>query len=190
MTLIEKLNGILESSVFDESAQRHSVILQEKTAHMEVEVVADVSDVAIVDIQVIGHISKLRQGIGVDRRCDYLLIAKVDERHLFFLIELKKTINDKKEAKEQLFRSLPICRYLASICEVHYECPVVDFDVLYILIGEKLNERLDKQSIRPKKTCLVEIEEWRSIKIRKYLGPRILLSELAASALSVPVIRT
>ena len=156
---------------------------------MKIEVVADVSDIVAANIQIIGHVKKLQGGIGADRRCDYLLIANIDGRDVAFLIELKRTISDKREAKEQLRRSLPIFRYLASVCEVHYEDPIIDFDIQYILIGDKLNQRLDKQTIRPKKACLVEVEEWKSIRIRKYLGPRLLLSELFADTSSVPVIR-
>ena len=85
------------------------------------------------------------------KSCDYVLIGQSDGNDYVIFVELKNKLREEEEAKEQLRRSLPILKYLLSVCEVEAEREFSDWrpnlTPRYVLIAEQLSRRLDRQGV-------------------------------------------
>lgn len=101
--------------------------------------------------------------------CDYLLVDEGEDGCEIMMVELKTTLQKQAEGLEQLRRSLPLAKYLLSVCEVELRgswCPRFK----YVLIAEKRTNRLDKQLLRPH--VEVETEDYDGITVSVGVGTR------------------
>lgn len=100
--------------------------------------------------------------------CDYLLIIKQESHHHAVFIELKKSMRD--GAKDQLRSSLPILRYITSICKI--EDNVNErIRVGYIIIAKKIR-RFKPRTKEKKQVCIYrneEIVEHKGIQIKMFI---------------------
>lgn len=148
------------------------MILQEKQV-MKVEVTGMPLGVTAINLEKIGSFKGVKDGEW-KQHCDYLLVYEAEGQNVGIFVELKKTLyQDNKRAMEQLRRSPPILEYLHSVCRIHHEIesekPVII--TRYILIGKKINQRLDKQSVAPGRP--LGSKEHKRIKVNMFVGPRI-----------------
>lgn len=109
--------------------------------------------------------------------CDYMLIDDDAEGCEIMMVELKSTLRKRPEGLEQLRRSLPIAKYLLTVCEVElrrtWPCRF-----RYALIAEKRTNRLDKQPIRP--GAQLSTEDYEDIKVAVGVGTRFDFGVLTA----------
>lgn len=178
VSLESGLQAVIESKVLVKSFEAGKIVLREREAGMSVEVNSGGTRVAAFNIGKIGHLSGIRGGRGLDRVCDYFLVASVQGTCRAVLIELKKTLGSSNRFREQLRKSLPIVKYLVSIVEVEYEQDITELEISYVSIFEKLNCRFDKQHLRVHEPSLNKSEDWKSIKIKKFLGSRLYFDDL------------
>lgn len=170
--LADHLKEILKAKALVSRKNADSMILHENQV-MEVEVTRIPLGVVAIDMRQIGSFSGLNDG-ECKQRCDYLLVYEAKGAYAAIFVELKKTLyQDNERAMEQLRRSPPILEYLHSVCRIHYEIesekPVII--TRYILIGKKINQRLDKQSVAPGRP--LGSKEHKRIKVNMFVGPRI-----------------
>ena len=176
MTLVEWLaENLRGNTVSVRDSETDIICLCEKQA-----------DKTVQTVQLVGApkgvaVLKMRQRGGIDHLpvfktselklvCDYLLIAQFDGRVHAIFVELKKTLTQEQRPREQLRRSLPLLDYLLSVKEVDCGGADVrpDLKTSYVLIGEKISERIDKQRTRLKPG--LEKERHESIEIRAGVG--------------------
>ena len=158
--LADCLKKILKHKVLVSRTNDGKMILRENKV-MEVEVAKTPSGVTVKD----GDCQK---------RCDYLLIYEIKDKYVAIFVELKKTLyEDNQEAMEQLRRSPPILAYLHSVCRIHCsaESEKLVMTTRYFLIGEKINQRFDKQPVTPGRP--LPSTEYKKIKVNMFVGPRI-----------------
>ena len=105
----------------------------------------------VIALSKTSHLSVLRKTAGAhwNKICDYLLVDEKDGECHATLVELKSTLQRKSEALEQLRRSLPMVRYLLSVCSIEADTHW-DPTVAYALIAERQTNRIDKQPTRPR----------------------------------------
>ena len=156
-----------------------SIILQERSANMKVEIANSSHPLVVINVKSLNHLSMLKDGQW-RKICDYLLVTEYDNKMRACFVELKKTLSNKPEHREQLRRSLPILEYLRSVCKI--ECEGIDLGagltVRYNLIAERQNGRIDKQRVRTGPSDWPVLECYRDIAVRKFVGSRILISKL------------
>ena len=146
--LAEHIREILTDRVLI-SSKSGGVVLTEQNIQ-KVDVFKLPSDVVVINLQQFGSLSGVRDGHW-KQSCDYMLVFREDETNRVLFVELKKTLN-RNESKgfEQLRLSLPLLKYLNSVCELYFGTepdqrePVVQ----YVLIAEQRSQRLDKQPVR------------------------------------------
>ena len=173
------LTRILRSDLLaDEPTQEGEVTLRECQAKMSVKITGVSS--SYTTIRLTGHLSALKSGPGCgwNQICDYLLIDDLGDECRVILIELKKTLQDRNKAFEQLRRSLPMADYLLSVCgvELRASWPCT---VSYVLIAEKQTNRLDKQRVRPR-PGLPDPEPYDGIEVSVFVGATVKAADLAA----------
>ena len=145
------LTRILRSDLLaDDPTQKGEVTLQEGKV-MRVTIAGVSSSITTIRLNRTGHLSALVSdgSGGWNQICDYLLIDDLDDECHVILVELKKTLQERNKAFEQLRRSLPMADYLLSVCgvELGTSWPRT---VSYVLIAEKRTNRFDKQRVRPR----------------------------------------
>lgn len=165
------LKQILADNALVSRTSSDSMILQEMNI-MAVEVAAIPPDVTAVNIYQIGSLKGLRNS-ECKKTCDYLLVCKAEGMDHAILVELKKTLREDKKGMEQLRRSLPLLKYLRSVCRIHCngETHRPTLNVRYVLIGTKNQLRIDKQHVRPGQG--IEKENYKGIEVHTFLGKRI-----------------
>ena len=109
--------------------------------------------------------------------CDYMLIDDDADGCEIMMVELKSTLQKRPEGLEQLRRSLPIAKYLLTVCEVELRrsWPCL---FRYALIAEKRTNRLDKQPTRP--GAQLSTEDYEGIKVAVGVGTRFDFGVLTA----------
>ena len=165
-----------------EPQEDEKIILRERQRGANMRVTLDTASVAVTAVRLskASHLSILKDG-PCKRVCDYLLIYAVDgESHAVFA-ELKKTLSNDRQAKEQLRRSLPFLEYLRAVCAVEFgnETANAIESVRYFRVGEKLSGKLDKQPVRVGPNRIFRREEYENITINAVLGPRVVLATLS-----------
>ena len=148
---------------------------------MEVKVVKLSAPVTVIRMNQLSHLSALREKKGdLKKICDYLLIVKSDGGIHAVFIELKKSLSKKKKiANEQLRRSPPLLEYLLSVCKI--EDKSIDIKRLntnYFTIGEKADERFDKQSTRVDTDNMIKKYPYKEIEIATSTKKNFTLDEL------------
>ena len=144
------------------------IVLREKNV-MEVELTDVPPNITALNIRRIGILAGVRDG-NWKQICDYLLVYECDGKDVGIFVELKKTLNQQNKGKEQLRRSLPLLKYLHSMCQVHYGVKNQKPRLVtrYFLIGSQLNHRLDKQPVRPGQP--LSSENYKNITVNKFVG--------------------
>ena len=135
--LSSELKGVLKEGVVT-SSKGGNMILEETRAAMKVEITEPPLGIVAVDMREVDHLKAIREDTGFRKICDYLLASSSNARDLVVLVELKKTLRDGSEAKEQLRRSLPVLEYLRSFCEIHYERSSTELEVRHFIIAERM----------------------------------------------------
>ena len=160
--------------------------LGERRASMRVRVTALPPNLMALRITRVGHLSALRQEPASDwnKRCDYVLLNDLGDRCNVVLVELKKTLNDKKTAAQQLRRSLPIVKYLLSVCEVE-RGRAWPMSVHYVLIAERQSPSVDKQRTRQPPAFLTT-ERFDGVDVAIFVGTTFSAAQLAASPADGP----
>lgn len=154
----------------------HAIDLEEKKANMKV--VITKIPMPFLAICIKGHLPHLlKEGAGLDKHCDYLLIYQSATKYYAVLVELKSSLTKKEEGKEQLRRSLPILDYLLSVCTIECAMNKPILSVKYVLIAKQGSDRLDKQPIKLKSPGGTD-ETYEKITVRTLIGTEFALSTL------------
>ena len=178
ISLNSGLQAVVKSSALIQASEDGKIMLREPQARMSVEVASGRTRVAVLNMNRIGHLSAIYEHRGLKRICDYFLVASIHGICHAVLIELKKTLGSSDNFREQLRRSLPVVKYLVSVVEVEYEQDITKLEVTYASIFERLSHRFDKQHLRVPRQGMIEIDSWKSIKIKKFLGSRLYFEDL------------
>ena len=183
MELIAQLRTILKPDFLQGQETDDLLILEEPQDTQEdtrIELIGVSEPFLAIRMRKLSHLSALQQG---DWRqiCDYLLIGQSNGSDCAIFVELKKTLREEEKPKEQLRRSLPILEYLLSICAVEYSNGKKFKPALrYILIAEKLNERLSKQPSRRSNGGKWGQQAYKSIEVTTFVGMTVDLATLAS----------
>ena len=171
------LKRIIDSEILVSRADDGSMILREKGI-MKIRVANTPMYITGIKLESIGSFSKIRDGEW-KKTCDYLLVCEDKNGCIAIFIDLKKTIHGEGRPEEQLRWSLPIYRYLCAIYEIHtgHEFNGAGTKVLNFIIGEKYNEKLDKQPVRPK-PGVVQKKIYKGMEVNTYVGPQIAYNSL------------
>ena len=115
--------------------------------------------------------------------CDYLLVATVDGLGYACFIELKRTLTDETDAREQLRRSLPMLKYLRTVCEIECETTYdrTALTIQYSLIATRQSLRIDKRRVREGPNSWPAVESYKDITVRKFVGSRIAFAQLIST---------
>ena len=174
MELIGLLEKVLKED-FPETASGKTIILEEKekSSRQKVEIVDVPQSVIKIKIRPGSHLSILKKNDDWNKNCDYVLIAKLPNKHHAILIELKKTLSDENHPKEQLRRSRPLLDYLFSVCCVENEKNIPEPHISYVLIAEKLNKHFDKRYPKLQLYGKLGVEKYKGIEINKFCSERV-----------------
>ena len=175
------LTCILRSELLaDGPTQEGEVTLRERQANMKITITGVSSTITTIRLSRTSHLSALASDGdgGWNQICDYLLIDDLGDECRVILIELKKTLQDRTKAFEQLRRSLPMADYLLSVCGVELRTSWSRI-VSYVLIAEKQTNRIDKQRVRPQ-PALRSREPYDGIEVSVFVGATVSATDLAA----------
>lgn len=180
MSLNETLEDILEENALEKTKGSDGIILRERQKpKMAVQVIHCPDPVTAIRLDKFSHLSVLKDGNDRKKRCDYLLIARVDERDHVIFVELKKTLRG-DEPKEQLRRSRPFWAYLLSVCEIESEC-IFDCVQHYVIIAEKSNDRFDNQRVKVRPDHMINRECYKGIDIAKIVSATVSFADLVSN---------
>ena len=170
--LIAQLETILKQHCIERLEETDdAVILKERDAQakMKVEVTGISKPFLAIRLNKLSHLSALKDG-GWKQICDYLLIGRSDGKAYAVFVELKKTLRGEEKPREQLLRSLPILKYLFSVCEIEAERDFsdwkADLTLRYVLIADQLSAMLAKQGVLIPEE--VEQETYKSINVTTF----------------------
>lgn len=153
------------------------VVLRERKAGMQF-VVTDVpSSWTIVRMGRLQHISGIRKGRW-RKICDYLLVIPDGRESRAVLVEMKKTLSDAKPAMEQLRRSVPVARYLQSLCEVESE-ESIHVVLRHVVLAEKITGRFDKEPTRVTSGVRFRKDVYKGTQVETIVGRSVAAKELA-----------
>ncbi|MDE0449494.1 MAG: hypothetical protein OXH96_22730 [Spirochaetaceae bacterium] len=158
------------------------VTIRERKANMSIDVTGVKWRATTIRIDRIGDLSGLRRG-DWNQKCDYLMVIHKGTTYHATFLELKKSLDEgAPKPLEQLRRSLPFLEYLRSVCCVHFEdVTPPDVDVRYAVIGEKGQQRFDKQSVKARPGQPVWTKPHRGITVSAFLGPTVPLEALVGT---------
>ena len=153
------------------------VVLRERGASMQF-VVTDVpSSWTIVRIGRLQHLSGIRKGRW-KKICDYLLVIPDGRQSQAVLVEMKKTLSDAGPAMEQLRRSVPVAKYLQSLCEIESEKPM-QVVVRHVVLAEKITGRFDKEPTRVTRGVRFRRDVYKGTQVETIVGRSVAAKELA-----------
>lgn len=173
MALIDCLRKVLDDKVLAKIPScngSQAIELRDNQSGMTVKITGILSPV--LAIRMSGHLPGLAHLPGLKKEgkwmkiCDYLLIYQSDARYYAVLIELKRSLTKEIKGKEQLMRSLPILDYLLSVCKIECDISQQTPSIKYVLIANKISDKIDKQPIKVKPTD----EKYEKITLRKLIG--------------------
>ena len=180
MAINSVLENVLIEDVVETPSKDKTITLQEKDANvdMEVKIVTQSASVIAIRMSAKNHLPIMQDGPW-KQVCDYLLVVEsADEIHAVF-IELKKTLTQEKKPREQLRRSLPFLAYLLSGCKIeNSSIQTTSLNTTYFIFGKKLNEKIDKESVRINPDRTIEKEQYEEIEISTSTRKRFTLDEL------------
>ena len=160
---------------------RGTVTLREKRERgrtaMSVQVASVPATATVISLGRVSQNSILRQSQGKSwlRICEYAVFVEHEDRCEVVMVELKTTLQKRSEGLEQLRRSLPLAKYLLSVCEVEltssWPCRFS-----YALLAEKHTNRLNKGRVRPSGT--LETTRYEGIDVAVAVGDRFDFGDL------------
>ena len=157
------------------------VTLREREAKMSIDVTGVKWRTTTIHIDRLGGLAGLDQG-DWNQRCDYLMVIDRGGTYRATFIELKKTLDEAPKPLEQLRRSLPFLEYLRSLCCIHFDdAAPVAVDVRYVVVGERAQQRLDKQVVKARPGQPVWTKLHRGIAASAFLGPTVPLEALVGT---------
>lgn len=173
------LGRLLKDRVLVSPKKDGSIVLQERSANMEVAITNASYSLIAINVKRLNHLSMIKDG-ECRKICDYLLIAELEGQYHASFVELKKTMNQETDHREQLRRSLPILEYLRSVWEVEHQRDSWSegATVRYNLIAKRQHPRIDKQRVRRTPRDWPEVETYKDIEVRKFVGSRLAASQL------------
>ncbi len=178
------LNDQLETVVRADRLRRvesNRVTLREREANMSIHVTGVRGRVTTIHIDRLGGLSGLNQG-DWNQRCDYLMVIDKEDTYHAAFIELKKTLDEDHKPREQLRRSLPFLEYLRSLCCIHCkQAAPAEVEVRYAVIGERGQQRFDKQAVKARPGHPVWTKPHRGITVSAFLGPTVPLAALVGT---------
>lgn len=185
-TLNAQIENVLEEKVLATAPNTsNDITLREKNeGHPDMIVVVSGVPAPLTTIQFtkkLGHLSVLKTG-DWNKICDYLLIYQNGGTHHAMFIELKKTLGGARHPKEQLRRSRPLLEYLLAICRIESREVIATPSMSYVLIGERINERFDKQPVKRTASGKIGEESYEEISIQKFLGPTVAFADLVRNS--------
>lgn len=162
------------------------VTLRERQASMAFEVADMPPSVTTIDIDQLvgksGRLSGVKNGPWT-KHCDYLLVCEDEGGEIAIFVELKKTLESEQKEKgmEQLRRSLPLLKYICSMCRIHQGMKPdrSRMDARYFLIGERGSRSLDKQ--RVKQGGRIPTEQHKNITVHIFGGPSVRFGRLRSA---------
>ena len=148
--------------------------------HMKVEVRQVPSTTTAIRLPESTEHAILRQSRGAFwlRSCDYLLVDEGERECRVAMVELKSDLHKDGRGLEQLRRTLPLAKYILSVCEVELQCSW-HHRFNYVLIAEK-SGRFDKQRARPHPHPQVETRDHEDIEVGIGVGTHFNFSSLMA----------
>lgn len=151
-----------------------------KRANMRFEINDLPTSITAIHVEKVGHLPGARKN-HLTRRCDYLLVALIGGQSHAVFVEMKTTVTHEDRPKEQLVRSLPILRYLQSMCRIEHGFSDSASRVAehFWIVGEKYSERFDKQPVRANPRGRVERVSHKGVDIAMFVGPRMPFADLA-----------
>lgn len=180
MAINSVLESVLIEDVVETPSKDQTITLQEKDANvdMDVKIVTQSASVIAIRMSAKNHLPIMQDGPW-NQVCDYLLVVEsADEIHAVF-IELKKTLTQEKKPREQLRRSLPFLAYLLSVCKIeNSSIQTTSLNTTYFILEKKLNEKIDKESVRINPDRTIEKEQYEEIEISTSTRKRFTLDEL------------
>lgn len=153
VVLDEHLEPVADS---DETALTE-VVLREREANMQFSVTDVPPSSTIVRIGRLNHLGRLKNGPW-KKICDYLLVIPDGQRSWAVLVEMKRTLSDDTLAKEQLRRSIPVVKYLQSLCIVEAGKPI-QIDLRHVVLAERTSNRFGKEPIR----ATARVQLWKEV---------------------------
>lgn len=175
--LAQHVKEILADKAVVLPLQERAVVLIEPNV-MQVTVTGLPKDAIVINLNRIGSLTGIKDGLW-KRACDYLIVFHDGNRDGGLFLELKRTLRGgTNDGHEQLRRSLPILRYLQTMCAVHFETDASSVEAQYALIGEQSSPRLDKQPVRAKKAP--QAEDYKDIRVVSAIGKRVAFTYLVA----------
>ena len=178
MELTARLQSVLQSAAI-EPQHRERLTLIESQENKRYEVTGIRQPLAVTGIRInrLRHLARLKEGAW-KKICDYLLITARGGTYCAVFVELKETLRENDDAREQLRRSLPILAYLRSVCAVE-DRSEPDVSVRYVILASRDAKRLDKQRIRNNPSEAIREERYRGIDVRSFACERISIGNLA-----------
>lgn len=147
---------------------------------MTVTVAGIPEDAVVIAMEAIGRFSGIKNGPWT-KASDYLVVFHDGAQDGALFVELKKTlIEGATDGREQLRRSLPILRYLETMCAIDVNAMANGRPALvrYALIGNRGSGRLDKQRVRARDAP--RVDRYKDIRVVSVIGQRIAFASLAA----------
>lgn len=180
-SLNDQLEAVLRADRL-RSVASDRVILRERKANMSINVTGVKWRATTIHIDRLGDLSGLSQG-DWNQKCDYLMVTHKGTTYHATFLELKKSLDvGASKSLEQLRRSLPFLEHLRSVCCIHFEdVAPPDLDVRYAMIGERGQQRFDKQAVKARPGQPVWTKRHRGISVSAFLGPTVPLASLIGS---------
>ena len=178
MELNARLQDILQKTAI-EPQHRECLKLFESQENKRYEVTGIRQPLVVTAIRMnrLRHLARLRDGAW-KKICDYPLITALDGTYCAVFVELKETLRETDDAREQLRRSLPILEYLRSVCTVE-DLIKPDVSVRYVILASRDASRLDKQRTRITPFEPIREERCRGIDVRSFVYERISIGSIA-----------
>lgn len=176
------LQAILQERAVAADADEHGVVTLSESrergrSSMRVQVSGVPSTATVVSLQRASQHPILQdaRGRSWNKICDYMLVDEGAADCAITMVELKTTLQNRSEGLEQLRRSLPMAKYLLTVCEVErrrsWPCRFS-----YALIAEKRTNRLDKGRLRPSPELTAT--DYQGIKVFIGVGARFAVAAL------------
>lgn len=145
--MTSKFAELLQKVVKDEHVEKimdsagaavGQVLLREPDANMTINVTNVPVLSAIIRIGGLQHWGGIENG-SWKQICDYLLVIPNGRTSWVVLIEMKKTLSDanRDKAEEQLRRSIPVVRYLESLCEIEAKESMRLLGLHHVVLAER-----------------------------------------------------
>ena len=133
----------------------------------------------VVDLDKVSHLGALKSGRWT-QICDYLLVMSNNGHVDVTFVEMKETLRETNKPKEQLVRTIPVLKYLLSLCEIEFG-PVDNVVQRFAVLASKREERIDKQQTRIEPKYVRHKERHKGVDIRIAVGGTIAFSSLDAT---------